>query len=98
MVSIAKCLCLLVSVKVQWNRNLLSLGSDEGGQRTVDPVEHGVVVPEVSAPHLRVGRQQRGIHRGLGASVTQGARVEYRIGSQNPVVTLHCVLRRLVYF
>ena len=77
MPSIAKCLCLLVSVKVQCNCNLLCLGSDECWQGPVDPVEHGVVVPEVSAPHLRVGRQQRGVHRGLGASVTQGEGGEY---------------------
>ena len=70
--TIAKCLCLLVSVKVQWSRNLLCLGSDECWQGPVDPVQHGVVVPEVGATHLRVGRQQRGVHRGLGPSVTQG--------------------------
>ena len=39
--------------------------SDKSWERSIDPVEDGVVMPEVGAPHISLGREQRGEHCGL---------------------------------
>ena len=42
--------------------------SDKCWQGSIDPVEDCVIVPEVGAPHISLGREQRGEHRGLSTS------------------------------
>ena len=67
MLSSIKC---LISACHQLKRyNPLESLSDKCWERPIDPVEDGVVMPEVGAPDVSLGGEQRGEHRGLSSPV-----------------------------
>merc|ERR1712176_1504595 len=56
--------------------------SDKCWEGPIDPVQDGVVMPEVGAPDVSLGGEQRGEHRGLSSPVN----------SERPLVAGHvCV-------